>query len=124
MDEYIQLVAAFLSAVLGGLVSIWVAKKYMFSAANLEESLETATEVVVTNENLQKKLYYIGAVLGQGVKQGIGLSGGKGKFRWEDLAAQILPNIIGGIFPPAKNGEVDSSQGPLKVGTFRLPWEQ
>jgi len=42
------------------------------------------------DEEMQKFLFSVGALIGQGVKSGIGLKARSGKFHWQDLIAQII----------------------------------
>lgn len=123
MEDWITIPITFLSAVLGGLISLWYAKRSMFSAENMDTMLENATESITTNENVQKRLYYTGAVLGNGFKQGFGIMGKGGKFKWEDFAAQVLPGILGKVFgsEPSASG-VASSNTANRLG--KMPWEQ
>jgi hypothetical protein len=46
-------------------------------------------EACSQNEDLMKNLYQIGAIIGHGLTGGTGLQKRTGKFRWQDIIAQI-----------------------------------
>jgi hypothetical protein len=70
-----------------GAVSTYVILKKMVQPMDIvEEILEEVTQ----NTEMQKKIYFLGGILGNGLKAGIGLNKIGGKFKWEDMAGQLL----------------------------------
>lgn len=66
-------------------------------------------ETWLNSETGQKAIFSIGAIIGNGAKAGFGIGTKGGKFKWQDLAAEvarewILPKIFGG-----KKGETTTA---------------
>lgn len=55
----------------------------------------------IQSEDAAKLIYQIGGIIGNGAKAGIGLKGGSGKFRWQDMLGQIIVSR----FAPSLQGE-------------------
>lgn len=56
----------------------------------LDFFISNTLESLSGDEELQKMLYQVGGIIGQGVKGGIGLSAPKtGRFKWQDLAMEL-----------------------------------
>jgi hypothetical protein len=56
-----------------------------------------------TNEELQKALYAIGALIGNGAKTGLGLTRSGGKFGFKDIMAQIVGGFVNRYIPQGIN---------------------
>ena len=80
----------------------------------IEKSAKDLLESAATNENLQKNIYIIGGTLGSGLKGGVGLNIGpkSSKFRWQDLAGELLGQFLQGNLkiPSPSPGPSPSSQ--------------
>jgi len=51
---------------------------------------------ITQNTEMQKKVYVLGAILGNGIKSGMGILKGKGKFSFEGLIGNVIGNMFGG----------------------------
>jgi len=86
--------------VFSGLLGTYVASKFLFSTSKLNEKavevFEDIVEYVATSEPMQKNIYLIGALIGNGAKKGIGMSGGGvgGKFSLKGLAGDVISAYI------------------------------
>ena len=91
-------VTVLLITVLCMLIGLYVVTKrainLLFSEENIQNVADSVLEYVTNTEEGQKKLYTIGALIGSGVKQGIGIQkqGGKGGFNG------LIGQIIAGFF--------------------------
>ena len=75
-----------------------------------EDILENMLEKAVTDENMQKKVYMIGALLGKGIVDGTGLQKKGGKFGLQELIMQIAGQWLAGKGVGATTGQ---EQKPL-----------
>jgi len=81
------------------------------SVGNRDFFLEIFTDIVneaTTNEDLQKKLYLAGAIVGNGLKSGLDLpnllKGGKGGwFRIEDVIGLGIQHFLGNLQGPSQD---------------------
>jgi hypothetical protein len=85
---------------LGFLGAYLALKRYVKPEVILDFS-EVLLDEVTQNVEFQKKIYMMGGLLGQGVRQGIGIGKTGGKFKIEDAIAQIIAGfaqrmIVGG----------------------------
>ena len=114
--EIVPYLASFITALLGGLFSIWVAKKIMFSSDNIIEMADVVLEYALKTDEGQKRIYLLGALLGNGIKQGIGITGKTGKFKLEDILVQAGAHLLSKAF--------GGSEGqPSQQESSKLPWE-
>lgn len=89
MLEYAwYMLTSIIGSISGGILTLAIVK-HMSKTEKLTEKLEEITTAFLSKAENQKKIYMLGALIGNGAKSGIGLSG-KGKFKWEDLAMQVL----------------------------------
>ena len=60
-------------------------------------------------------VYSIGVIMAQGAKQGFGISGKSGKFKWQDLIGQaaggFLQKFLGNVFKFEDQGEPEKPPG-------------
>lgn len=94
MFEYI-LSAFSLLGVLTGIYGIYTFKKKLEDFEFIASTMEQIVQEIQDNPKLQKGLYVAGALLGQGIRRGIGFKGKGGKFKLEDLAMPIVEKIFG-----------------------------
>ena len=89
----------FLSGSLAMIAGIYYLKKTSF----IEETIENVITDLGRDEQMQKDLYVIGGILGQGIKGGIGLANTGGRMNLKSLgvsfAAQFLEKILAGQTP-------------------------
>jgi len=90
---------------LSGLVSIYLAKKLWIKPDFVLEISDVLLDEITNNPELQKKLYLLGAILGNGIKSGIGINAKGGKFKFEDLIGQAIAMM----FTP----KTESQQSPV-----------
>ena len=62
---------------------------------------------------MQKNIYVIGAILGQGIIAGTGIKGGKGKFKMEDIVGQAIAAFLPRLFPQSKE-QTETLINPLQ----------
>lgn len=81
--------------VISGLMTYVIIKKTVNINYILEIS-DVLLDEFTQNTEMQKKVYILGVLLGNGVRQGIGINKGKGKFKFEDLVGVAIGHIFGG----------------------------
>lgn len=99
-------------SVLCGAVATYVIIKKLVNPIDLTEEI---VNFIVSDEEMQKKLVLIGALIGNGIKTGIGLNPKSGKYKFEDLISQVLASF----FLPKITGEAQTSE-PLQNILERL----
>jgi hypothetical protein len=77
----------------------------MFSEENLEKILFSLFEKLITSEDGQKQLYSLGALIGNGIKTGMGISKPSGKRGFNDIIAEIASAFIQGKFKQSETPE-------------------
>lgn len=101
-------------------VSIGFYKTYAYakSIVNTDTVLDIADEMLqelTQNVEMQKKVYFLGVILGNGIKKGIGIGGKGGKFKFEDLIGQalqgFLTNFMGGNQQPQAEKTIQEVSG-------------
>jgi len=90
---------------LTGVLCTYVIMKKMFKPLEIAEDL---MDFIISDTEMQKKIYLLGALLGNGIKSGIGLNPKRGKFRFEDLIGMALSQFLA-----KKQGEV-SGENPFQ----------
>jgi hypothetical protein len=103
-----------LTASLAGLISTYVMGKYMLSDDKILERLDTLSTRILADTEFQKKIYMMGALIGNGISQGVGLQKKGGKFGIESIIAQVLPGFINKFLPQGQQqntGVGDFGQG-------------
>lgn len=89
---------------------LWRLKKDSF----FEEIVENIINDVSTDPELQKNLYSIGGLVGQGAKVGMGLTATRGgKFKLEDILLQLVGNWAQGVVPGMANTSPTPGPPPL-----------
>jgi hypothetical protein len=92
--------------------------KRSLSTDKLIEKIEDISDEIMTNKELQAKIYTIGAILGNGIRQGIGINTKGGKFKMEDIVGQVIGNVAGRIFgqqPPENQQQQDQGFNPGNI---------
>ena len=74
---------------IGGLMTYVIIRKTVNINYILEIS-DVLLDELTQNTEMQKKVYLLGILLGNGIKTGIGLTKGKGKFKMDDLIGMGL----------------------------------
>lgn len=103
------LIYSLIGALMGGSITYVIAKRMLNTDKIIEISNELLTEIT-SDVEMQKKVYIVGAILGNGIKSGVGITGKGGKFKFEDVIGQALGSILGNIFPQ-KEPEQQQQQG-------------
>lgn len=125
MSEYIPIIIGALSPLLGGLGAYVIIKKYI-NRDFLMSELENIIDEIANNKEFQQKIYMAGAILGQGVKGGLGLPGaGRGKFKIEDIVGmaiqQFLPKVFNNLGGEPGQGQAAPVQ-PQETSTVVSPY--
>lgn len=84
-----------LTVAISGVMTYVIIKKTVSINYILEIS-DVLLDEFTQNTDMQKKVYLLGVLLGNGIKQGTGLSKGKGKFKLEDLLGMGIAHFFGG----------------------------
>ena len=83
-----------LIGVLGGSISAYLIIKRFVNNDKIIEIFDDLTDEMVNNEEFQKKIFVIGALLGNGIKSGLGLNPRRGKFKFEDLISMAIASFF------------------------------
>lgn len=87
-------------------ISALVYVKRSLSTDKIIEKFDELLSEISSNTDMQKKLYVVGGVLGQGIKAGIGLQGkASGKFGMNDIIGALLARFLGGNLLSGGNGQ-------------------
>lgn len=88
------------------------AKNAVKDLFNVEKLLDSLLDYVNKNEDVQKRIYALGGLIGAGAKQGLGVGAGSGKFKWQDMIGQLIGGWIQtkasqtvGAPPPSTQGQ-------------------
>ena len=84
-----------LGSLMGGIVTYIILKRTISDDAILDK-IDFITDEIMKNEDLEKKVYSIGALLGSGIAQGTGLQKKGGKFGIQDLVMQVAGQWLAG----------------------------
>ena len=87
--EYYEPIITLFSALLGGLWSIWIAKKIMFSRNNIMESVDSVLEYALNTIEGQMKVKAVMEKISEGLIKGSGLSGRGSKPNLKDILIQL-----------------------------------
>ena len=90
-----------------------------------KNTLKTEAEAWLNSETGAKALYGIGAMIGQGAKQSIGMGTTGGKFKWQDLVTQIglkwvenkIPGLGLGTSTPGQNLNIEKQERSKHLGS-------
>lgn len=94
-----------LTLLLGSIVTYIIAKKMTSSDRILNITYDVLDETT-QNVEMQKKVYTLGILLGNGIKSGIGLQKGRGKFKMEDLVGMGMQYF----FESMRQGQTTTNQ--------------
>lgn len=87
----IDIVVGCIIGSLCGIIGTYAILKKHFKPLEITEDL---IDFIVSDVEMQKKVFLLGAILGNGIKSGIGLNPRKGKFRFEDLIGMALQQFF------------------------------
>lgn len=82
-----------LTMAFSGLMAYAIGKK-LTSTNRILEISDVLIDEITQNSEMQKKLYLIGVLIGNGVKAGVGLPKGKGKFKLDDLIGNAIAQMF------------------------------
>jgi len=91
-----------IGSLLGGIftsIGLGVLVFYLLRTAKFNVIIEDFLSELAVNEGLQKNLYTLGALVGNGAASGAGLQKRSGKFGWNDIIMQIAANYLGKMIP-------------------------
>ena len=97
-----------ITVAIGGLITYGIVKKL----TNVEYILEISDvllDEITQNIDMQKKVYSVGVLFGNGIKTGVGLTKGKGKFKLDDIVAMGVSHFLGKIIGGQKGSEPSST---------------
>lgn len=73
-----------------GFLGAYLALKKFKNDLDITEYLDDLLVEISDNTDMQKRLYLIGGLVGQGIKSGVGLNVKGGKMKMDDIATQLL----------------------------------
>ena len=114
MLEYIIVVV---SASIGGLmgaIGTYVMVNRLRNKGVFLDIFEDFIDDMVQNEDMQKKIYLLGGIVGSGIRQGVGLTRGKGKMKLEDILMQLVSGYIQkNVLPQPQNAPQEATGFPI-----------
>lgn len=66
-----------------------------------QDIVDESLDRLVNEPEMQKRLYLAGVIVGQGIKQGIGIQGKGGKFKFENIIGQAIGAVLQNVIPQA-----------------------
>lgn len=72
-----------------GAISTYAIIKFTLNPTKI---IEEITDFIVSDEEMQKKIFLLGNIIGNGIKSGVGLQPKAGKFKFEDLIGMAIAN--------------------------------
>jgi len=116
LEVFIGGIVAFLMGIGGA----YIAFKTMLKTDKIldisEDIVSNTLNNMLTDVEMQKQVYSMGILLGNGLKTGLGLKQGRGKFKMDDLiglGAQWFFNKMGG---PTQNPQTPQQSNDPKLG--------
>ena len=100
-----------------GLYALYVLAKRKVNTDFFLEITDDMLSELSQNVDMQKKVYLLGVILGQGIKQGVGLSAKGGKFKIENLIGAALEGFLGNMF---QGKGQETAQQPQNIGLPNL----
>jgi len=111
----VDIILLILNPVLLGIIAYLSIRKLQNMIPETIESLKIDVkrdlETWLNSETGQKAIFAIGAIIGNGAKAGFGIGKKGGKFKWEDLMANIFEEYIAPKIFGAKTGETPAPSG-------------
>ena len=114
--EIVDMAWSLFTAVLGVVIGAWVVRRYMFSKESIMEMADSVFEYLLTTKEGNTKLYTMAAYIGKGVRDGVGIKGGGGKHKIEDIFVEIAAQMAGKALGLDKGQENPQQQS-------KMPWE-
>lgn len=94
-----------------GLLGTYVGIKLMLKPEIILDFSDVLLDEVSKNAEFQKRIYVLGALLGQGVKSGVGLPLGRGKMKMEDIIVGAIGQFLSGGFGKKKADTPNAAPG-------------
>jgi hypothetical protein len=118
--ELLDVLVSFFSALLGGVASLWVAKKVMFSRQNIMESVDSVLEYALNTVEGQMKVKAVMEKIAEGLFKGSGIGSKGGKLDWKQVALKI------GLEYAQKQGWLGTSSDGAQnqQEQSKKPWER
>jgi hypothetical protein len=100
-----QIAYLVIGAIMSAFTTIVIIKLTVNSNKIIEISQDFLDEIAVNTE-LQRKIYILGVLLGNGIRSGIGIGGKGGKFKFEDVIGQGLATLFQSMFGKTEQSEI------------------
>lgn len=111
----VKVIELIVSAMLCGVTLL---STYFMGKRMLKNAISEVEDLVYSlpqNEEGAKVLYSIGSLIGSGIRSGVGLQKGRGKFSFQDLIGQVIGNWVQGQLPQGpQQGQPKALIGPLQ----------
>lgn len=112
----LEMVVTGIIGALSGSIGAYVIAKRFVSPDKIVEFIDVGLEAVTNDTELQKKVYVMGVILGNGIKTGIGLKGGKTNLK--DVIGMGIAQFISRAF----GGQPQQAQTEQPME--KLPWQK
>jgi len=112
LDWFIIPVSAVIGSLSGVIATYVILRKFQNSDVFIE-IFEDFVADLSENPDMQRKVYVIGGILGSGIRQGIGITKGKGKLKLEDIIMQFVSGYIQNKVMPQGNQTSTTPVNPL-----------
>lgn len=109
MDIYVML--SIIGWILGP-ITTYVIAKTMINRDRILDIFEDILGETTQNEEVQKKVFLLGVIVGNGIKQGMGMTKKGGKFSIEALIGEGIGQMIGSMFT-GKEDKSEKERNPL-----------
>lgn len=106
MIEYIGILVGSL-----GLLATYVIYKKVTNPAYFIDIFDELLDYALNNADTQKQIYIFGALIGQGIKSGLGMTGKRGKFKLDDIIGEAIAGFAQQFLSTAMKPE--NQQGKL-----------
>ena len=93
----LELLATGLIGALSGSIGAYVVAKKFLKPEIILDFSDVLLNELMQNVEYQKRIYVLGGLLGQGIKQGIGLPKTGGKFKIEDAIGALIGGFVQNI---------------------------
>jgi len=116
MLEYIGVgIISFVCGALGATIALKIAFKTINIPEIIEEGAINLMDTVLTETEMQKRVYQIGLLVGSGIRQGVGIGKGSGKFGFDQILQKGLAMIFGKVLQ-GNQKEEQTTESPNFLG--------
>jgi hypothetical protein len=109
-ESILPIVATGIVGALSGILGTYALARHTFSDDKILEKVDLLLSEVAQNEEMQKKVYLVGGILGKGIRDGTGIANlvpgsGKRKGGLEGIVMELIGGFIGNQFKGQGQGQ-------------------